>query len=515
MTNIQPPPEPRQNLLFGDYESTHWIHSDLNDSARLRLEEGWHGVFRNSVLKCLPADYIAQNFSPDQGRPTKEIYSMVGLLLIMEFKQWTALEASEAYSLDSGVQFALNLPRNKQYVSPRTVEYYKRLLREGDDQCAEIFGTVTKQLVDELQLNIDKQRLDSTHVFSNMAKLGRTQLMATAIKRFLTQVSRHNKEAYAALPAELLARYAPAESRIFGFGRPSDEEYAKRIQQLAEDLHYLTEQFAADPTINTRTSYQALARIFQDHCEVKGPKGRKAKVTLKEKATDADGQSSNVMQNTSDPEAGYSGHKGEGYQVQLAQSYDAANDVNLITGCLPQSAAESDSASLIPVLESQTDHGLAPKQVLADTAYGSDANVTACAEAEIKLISPTAGKPAEPKAKAQAAGSPVQASEDPPPSVEKPPSKAARLESRRKEEQTEEWKKEYAKRSGLEGVHRAVDRITGFKDLVVRGKESVSMAIYLKVTGWNILQAGRSYARKARSARKAARQGQQMSAQAA
>ena len=55
---------------------------------------------------------------------------MIGLLVIMEFKQWTADEAGEAYSPDAGIQFALNLPRDHQYLCPRTVENYQRLLRE-------------------------------------------------------------------------------------------------------------------------------------------------------------------------------------------------------------------------------------------------------------------------------------------------------------------------------------------------------------------------------------------------
>ncbi len=47
------------------------------------------------------------------------------------------------------------------------------------------------------------------------------------------------------------------------------------------------------------------------------------------------------------------GHKGAGDQLQLAQSYGENNEVNLVTACLPQNAAESDSASLIPIMENQ------------------------------------------------------------------------------------------------------------------------------------------------------------------
>ena len=71
---------------------------------------------------------------------------------------------------------------------------------------------MTTVLIDKLELDITRQRLDSTHVFSHMANFGRTKLMAVAIKRFLTQVNRHAPESYAALPEPFRRRYEPAES---------------------------------------------------------------------------------------------------------------------------------------------------------------------------------------------------------------------------------------------------------------------------------------------------------------
>lgn len=518
MRHLIIPPDLPQNQLFDDSE-THWIHTQLDPSAQRSLNEGWQGVFRRTTLKCLPAPEIALKFSAAIGRPTKEIYSMIGLLVIMEFKQWTADEAAEAYSLDAGVQFALNLGRDRQYVAPRTVENYKRLLREGEDFCAEIFGTVTATLVQEFQIDISRQRLDSTHVFSYMARLTRGNLMAVTVKRFLTQVLRHDPAAHATLPDELIERYAPAEGRIFGYGKTkaTGEELARRIQQTAEDIHFLIEHFAGNPQLKRRSTWQALVRVFEDHCELQPSKGRRSQpvITFKEKATDPGGQSSRVLQNPSDPEAGYDGHKGPGYQLQIAQSYGEENEVNLITACLPQSAAESDSDALTPVLENQADYGLLPDKLLADTSYGGDENVETCREAGIELISPVSGKdpivkPTKPAKRATAKSSPAEgtdpehASPDSAPAV--PKTKQERLEQRRAAQQTEAWKREYAKRSGLEGVNRALDRVTGIKQLVVRGEKAVSMALYLKTIGWNIIKAGETYARRGIATRKMALQ---------
>ncbi len=51
-------------------------------------------------------------------------------------------------------------------------------------------------------------------------------------------------------------------------------------------------------------------------------------------------------------------------------------------------------------------------------------------------------------------------------------------------------------------MNRALDRVTGMEQLLVRGKRAVTMALYWKAVGWNVLQAGASYAQRGIAARK-------------
>ena len=140
----------------------------------------------------MPVGELAQHFSRELGAPTKELYSMAGLVFLADFFDWTAQEAAEAYIFRSDVQYALNLEPGVE-VSSRTIERYQKLFRE-DELAAQVFHDVTTGLAEKLELDISRQRLDSTHVFSHMASFGRTKLMAVAIKRFLTQVIRHAPE---------------------------------------------------------------------------------------------------------------------------------------------------------------------------------------------------------------------------------------------------------------------------------------------------------------------------------
>ena len=91
---------------------------------------------------------------------------------------------------------------------------------------------VTCRLVELLEHDISRQRLDSTHVFSNMASFGRTRLLGVTVKRFLTQVKRHAPEAYDALPEELRARYAVS----VGPGAPGFSQKKKSPEQRTKTL---------------------------------------------------------------------------------------------------------------------------------------------------------------------------------------------------------------------------------------------------------------------------------------
>jgi len=106
-----------------------------------------------------------------------------------------------------------------------------------------------------LNLDISRQRLDSTHVSSNRALFGRTKLMAAAIKRFLTQVERHSLGAFEALPKEFRKRYEAVQSCLFADAKDAETRIRCR-QQAAEDLLFIIEYFANDSLHSNRSSYQ-------------------------------------------------------------------------------------------------------------------------------------------------------------------------------------------------------------------------------------------------------------------
>jgi len=70
--------DPKQTRLFDPFDSV------LTERTRKRLLDGWAGVFRHIILELMPVDTVSGHFDPTMGRPSKELYSMAGLLLLME-----------------------------------------------------------------------------------------------------------------------------------------------------------------------------------------------------------------------------------------------------------------------------------------------------------------------------------------------------------------------------------------------------------------------------------------------
>ena len=81
--------------------------------------------------KIMPVDDLAQHFSETLGAPTKELYSMAGLVFLADFFGWNAHDAVEAYIFRSDVQYALNLEPGVT-LSTRTLERYQQLFRDND-----------------------------------------------------------------------------------------------------------------------------------------------------------------------------------------------------------------------------------------------------------------------------------------------------------------------------------------------------------------------------------------------
>jgi Transposase DDE domain len=75
-----------------------------------------------------------------------------------------------------------------------------------------------------------------------------------------------------------------------------------------------------------------------------------------------------------------------------------------------------------------------------------------------------------------------------------------RLAARRREQETDAFKKRYAMRSGIESTNSGLKNRLGLGKLPVRGRGSVFRVVWHKLAGWNVLRAAASTKLRARVA---------------
>lgn len=513
----------------------------LGPKRRKMLDDSWAGVFRDYIRHVLPVYLLAKHYCSSNGRPTNELVAMMGAMILQQMHDLSDQETAEQIAFNIQWHYALDITNNSDndaYVCPKSIWTTRSIMTEHGLYDA-VFNAVGDQLAKVFDVDTTLQRIDSVHIFSNMRHLGRIGIFVATIKKFLINLKRQYRQEFDALTQELRDRYLrKEESSSFSMVKPS--ESAKTLEMVGNDLFFLVENFGSHNEIPAMNSYQLMVRLLKEQCVVKQDEETSRKEVIVKANKDVPSDS---LQNPSDPDAGYDGHKGKGYQVQIAETYSKTGDednpqLSLITHVDVESAHASDANALVPYIEATQERNIAPKEILADSLYGSDRNHEQAGEQGIELVAPTMGhrkdapctlsdfefsadgvitacpqghQPVKVKKKkdkfsiafATATCSNCPLSEHCPAKAGKKDlsyirydDKAVRLVHRRIFERTEEFKERYRFRAGVEATMSQIDRRTGIKQLRVRGMKAVSFAATLKATAINILRAAAHRKRK-------------------
>ena len=172
---------------------------------------------------------------------------------------------------------------------------------------------------------------------------------------------------------------------------------------VARDVYALLCAFRDDEAVKTLPSYALLQRLFDEQCELGDDDPESGQATGGE-STDGGGDApgdnvsrvklreprsikANTLQSPHDPDTTY-GHKGKGYEAQVAETCDDSNPFQLITGTSVNGAHASDQRAVVPMLDQLEASEMAPDELLADTGYGSGANIVEAARRDVDLQAP-------------------------------------------------------------------------------------------------------------------------------
>src|SRR3990172_846605 len=510
-----------------------WVY--MGPKRRKLLDDSWAGLFRKEILPELPVEKLAPAFHEVNGRPTKEMYTTLGALIFQQMLDLTDEETVEQLAFNVMWHFALDLDGESdaaKYICPRTLWTMRGILTRKELDTT-LFSHVTDKLAHVFSVDTKNQRLDSVHIFSNMRHLGRIGIFVRVIRAFLLNLKRHHRDLFTLLDGSFSERYLTRKGQgVFSMVKPSETD--RTLSRLATDLFDLLRRFADDKDVSGMSSYKQMSRVLSEQCTVESNEdGGTVTVKPPEKVR------SDSLQNPSDPDATYCGHKGQGYQAHVMETYIPAAGadgekeagLSLITHVAVEPAHTSDAHALIPAIEDANERGLGPAEILADSLYGSEKNVAAAAAMGTEVVAPVPGGEKKSKsshlseftfteesgiANCTMGHAPIEDAargnhrevvfavehcfgcprrkECPVKSVRNGygfsyDRKQVKMARRRARERTAQFRDRYRFRAGVEATFSALDRKTGVKHLRVRGMPAVRFAVVLKVLGLNLLRA--------------------------
>jgi hypothetical protein len=386
-------PSSSQRSLF---ESSY----QMSERKRRRLEQTWAWDYQTHCLPMIDEAIFRPLYCADNGAPCKSIRLVVAVLLLQAIFDLTDEETQYHVDFDLRWHLALGLDpcADGDYVSQRTLQYFRVRLAAHP-----VVGLLFDHLLDRqmtlLGTQTGQQRLDSTQIRSNFARLSRLGVFCETHRVLLRALRRDAPARLDGLPATLRRRYLDDDDTDSSYDDARASDSRRRLAVAARDTYRLREALRGEALPPAATeAYALLERLLDEHCEI---------VQAPQPSTDGDGDADlapvpvvpkeaktltgTVMQTPHDPAVTYSGHKGQGYAVLLAETCDPENAVQLITHFAVDPACESDADRVAPTLEALAERAILPETLLADTSFGSVENVAACARQGVELIAPQPG----------------------------------------------------------------------------------------------------------------------------
>jgi hypothetical protein len=377
------PAEKRQGSLFDVPVLVGGLFSNPADRYRL---------FREKIMPELWAKRaeLAALYCQNNGRPGIEPVLMTAVSLLQFMEKAPDRKAEENVRLHLGWKYAMDLElADTGFDHSSLGKFRDRLLDGGAERIG--FDALLGGLREAgLIRKRSRQRLDSTHVLGSVAKMSRLEVVRETIRLFLEHVQRVAGQERLEGWAKWNERYIDSD---IPWHRLSVESLAEKFQQAGEDaltlICWLRQEGA---TVRDHDRAVLLERVFLEQYEFgEGLPARRK------------GEASGVVKNPHDPDVQWAAKdhartkQWEGYKVQIAETVpdnDLPKDKGdpteqFIVEVVTTEAIASDLAGMQEILKAEATHQHDdPGELYVDGAYISD-DTLAQAQAEGReLIGP-------------------------------------------------------------------------------------------------------------------------------
>jgi hypothetical protein len=196
------------------------------------------------------------------------------------------------------------------------------------------------------------------------------------VSKFLWELARRYPSLYTIVDREVIRLYV--ERRGTGcFALTKPQESQRRLPEAVTTLDALGRQFAATEA-TTLSSYLLLTRVLTEQCEPAAGSEPAGPVRIKDPAQ----VPCDSLQNPADPDASYNAQRGQGYMVQIMETYaedgqradapcTSTPPPDVITHVAIHKMTQHDGHALEPALTDTRQRHLQPTQLLGESHYGS------------------------------------------------------------------------------------------------------------------------------------------------
>jgi len=349
-----------QHLQSSFFDSTNL----LNARQKKLLENSWSTTFRQEVFHQIPEETFSVLYSKGYSRPNAPINVMVGAEILKEGHGWSDETLEYEINFNLQVRYALGLDDiGSEVPTLRTIYNFRRRVREyaekeGENLYETVFQQLTDKQLERLSIKTGWQRMDSTQLLSNIARLNRLELVMSVFQKGVKGLPKADQARWDKKGTIYLAH--PAQRICYRLKKEEQEEHLKKLGGLLIEL----EQDLGK--VGSKEVENLVKRVIQEQYHQINEEWE----PLPSKEIKA-----HSLQSAHDPEATYrpkhgQGHKG--YVTNISETCDPTNPVQLITSVETAPNTTDDGTLLSNAVDNMVDRGLEITEFTVDGGYNGD-----------------------------------------------------------------------------------------------------------------------------------------------
>ena len=346
-------------------------------------EDDWAFIYRDRIFPLIDETKYKHLYSESEGRPNASIKLMISLLIFMGLEKYNWRNMEYQFSRRIDWMIATHTEIGKAFIDHTTLfKFFQRL--EDDETALSLFVELTDMFIEQCGTSVSKQRTDSFFIHGWLKILSRYGLFKETIRKFLLSLRKQKPGLYDKIKEQLSKAYLEKD---FDITEKDKEQAAKRIKEMAVDLHKIVLAFDNHRQVKHYETYKILKQVFNQQCEVK-------KIPQSSEIEIKDKPDKKAINSPHNPEAQFR-KKGK-QQVRgdvgfITETCDRDNKTQFITDVDVTEVTVHDSKQLPEIQERLEKNGFKPEEQYVDAGFVNGETIKESQKKGIDLEGPSAG----------------------------------------------------------------------------------------------------------------------------